>query len=138
MWRSPNSQGSQDDGLTLGQLSKQLQIMEETHMSIGFTNALPMELTNVGSDTQLSYQMVKCPECSMQMERIGTKTRSSHGIPQKENYKAPSHQDQECVEVRPESGQNRQKNSVLKKSLQSQEVYVVDLNPKIMGRFMSM
>ena len=100
MLTSPNSWGSQDDGLTLGQLSKEMQIMEETLITIGFTNALLTELTNLGSDTQQSYQMVKSPECSTQMERFGTKNRLSHGIPLKENYKAPSHQDQECVEAR--------------------------------------
>ena len=82
-------------------------------MTIGFTNVLPIEPTNLGSDSQLSYQTVNSPECSTQMERFGTKNRSSHGIPQKENYKAHSHQDQECVEARRESGPNRQENSLL-------------------------
>ena len=107
-------------------------------MTIGCTNALQMELTNLGSDTQLSHQMVKYVECSTWKERFGTKTSWSGGILHKDYLKASSQQAQEYLDTRPGSGQDGHKTPVVKNTLQWQEVYVVDSNEEVMGRFIRM
>ena len=85
-------------------------------MTIGFTNALQTELTSLGTDTQLSHQMVKYMECSTWKERFGTKTSWSGGIPHKDNWKVSSQQAQEYhLEARQESGQDGHKTQVVKK-----------------------
>ena len=135
---SPNSQEFADNGLPFGKLCKTPQIVKKTHITSGFTKELPKESTNVGSDMNLSYQMVKSPECSTQMEGFGTKTGSCRGIPKSENSQPHSHQDQESLKAIRESGKDHQHHSLLNKSLNTQEVYVVDSNPKIIRIFISM
>ena len=130
MSKSPNSQDFADNGLSLGELCKRWQTVNKTHITCGYTKELPKESTNLGSDTNLYYQMGNSPDCSTQMEGFGTKTGSRCGIPKQENSQRCSHQDQECLKAIQESGKDHQHHSLNKKSVNIQEVYFFGLGSK--------
>ena len=80
MSKSPNSQDFADNELSLGELCKIWQTANQTHITCGYTKELPKESTNLGSDTNVSYQTGKSLDCSMQTEGFGIKTGSQYGI----------------------------------------------------------
>ena len=140
-WRmsiSPNSQEFADNGLSLGELCKRWQTVNKTHITCRYTKELPKESTNLGSDMNLYYQTGNSPDCSTQTEGFSTKTRSWRGIPKWENSQRCSHQDQEYLKVIQESRKDHQHHSLTNKSVNTQEVYFLDSDPKIIRIFISM
>ena len=135
---SPNSQEFADNGLSLGKLCKRQQTANKTHITCGYTKELLKESTNLGSDTNLYYQTGNSPDCSTQTEGFGTKTKSRCGIPKRENSQRHSHQDQEHLKAIQESGKDHQHHLLTNKSVNTQEVYFLDSDPKIIRIFISM
>ena len=134
---SPNSQDFADNGLSLGELCKRQQTANQTHITCGYTKELPKESTNLGSDTNLYYQTGKSPDCSTRTEGFGTKTGSPCGIPKWEiSHDVPIRT--RNVWRRYKSGKDHQHHSLNNKSMNTQKVYFLDSDPKIIRIFISM